>query len=144
MKRHTSLSNNIKSLTYSWRKIKDYKTATEAEHVKLVSERSIGIHLDTLHVFLGTKLRQLSIRAKDSFSPALSEAYQKTQQQCRKALSVLKNELQLPTDILPTHGCLHSLRLIKFTFYSKRRNKGTSAGTEILLWISGLIREMCS
>lgn len=138
------LFNDIQSLTCSWRKIKDNKTAAEAEHVKPASERSVGIHLDTLHIFLGTKFRQRSLRAKDSFSSALSEAYQKTQKQCREALSLLKHELQLPTDILPTHCCLHSLPLIKCTFYSKRRNKGTSAGTEILVWISGLMEEMCS
>lgn len=123
---------------------KDNKTATEAEHAKLVSERSTSIHPDTLHIFLGMNFRQVLLKAKDSFSSALSEAYQKTQQQCRKALSLLKNELQLPTDILPTHGCLHSLPLIKCTFYSKTRNKGTSAGAEILVWTSGLMREMCS
>lgn len=123
---------------------KDNKTATQAEHAKLVSERSTSIHPDTLHIFLGMNFRQILLKAKDSFSSALSEAYQKTQQQCRKALSLLKNELQLPTDILPTHGFLHSLPLIKCTFYSKTRNKGTSAGAEILVWTSGLMREMCS
>lgn len=124
---------------------KGNKTATETGHVKQdMSERNISIHPDPLHIFLGMKFRQLSLTAKDSFSSVLSEAYQKTQQQCRKTLSLPKNELQLPTDILPTHGCLHSLPLIKCTFYSKRRNKGTSAGTEILVWISGLMREICS
>lgn len=121
MKRHTSLFNNIQGLTCSWRKIKDNKTATEAEHVKLASERSESIHPDTLHISLGMKFRQLSLRAKDSSSSALSEAYQKTQQQCRKALSLRKNEL--PIDILPTHGCLHSLSLIKCTFYSEEKQR---------------------